>query len=180
MRIEKSPYPMLHKLYKLGSVQFSITNTLNLQRHTCPATRAWISWPFNAHVTYYLGIINNLQLCNRNSNPNLCRCTQNEYARAERGERTLTMLSAYFITQDTRRPVQPRFNTTSHVVTLYPNSNLDHQAPFSYAPRISSIVKRIMLNSTPNLWGNPTHTQMSIRQKNLFWKFASRSQSKSQ
>jgi hypothetical protein len=63
---------------------------------------------------------------------------------------------------------------------LYPNSNLDHQAPFSYAPRISSIVKRIMLNSTPNLWGNPTHTQMSIRQKNLFWKFASRSQSKSQ
>lgn len=153
---------------KLGSVQFSITNTLNLQRHTCPATRAWISWPFNAHLTDYLGIINNLQPCNSHSNPNLCRCTQNEYARVERGERTLTMLSAYFITQDTRRPVQPRFNTTSHVVTLYPTSNLDHQAPFSYAPRMSSIVKWIMLNSTPNLQGNPTHPKLWIRQKNCF------------
>lgn len=64
---------------------------------------------------------------------------------------TLTMLSAYFINQETKSPEHPRFSTTIHVVIVYPLKRRCHHGPFSNPPLKSSRTSRAKLKIAPNL-----------------------------
>ena len=64
---------------------------------------------------------------------------------------TFTILSAYFINQETKSPVEPRFNTTSQVVKLYPLKSGCHHGPFSNSFLKSSKRSRAILKIAPNL-----------------------------
>lgn len=55
---------------------------------------------------------------------------------------TFTILSAYFISHETNSPEDPRFNRTSHVVTVYPLRRRCHHGPFSNPTLKSSIISR--------------------------------------
>lgn len=76
---------------------------------------------------------------------------RNDAAKQEEEMYTLTILSANFINHDTRSPVEPRFNTTSHVVIVYPLNRRCHHGPFSNPLLKSSKTIRPKLNIAPNL-----------------------------
>jgi hypothetical protein len=69
---------------------------------------------------------------------------------------TFTILSACFINHETKRPVDPRFNTTNQVVIVYPLKMRCHQGPFSKPPLKSSTISFARLKIEPNL-GKETH-----------------------
>jgi len=64
---------------------------------------------------------------------------------------TFTILSAYFISHDTSKPVDPKFKTTIHVVKVYPLKMRCHHGPLSKPTWKSSHKSRTMLNIAPNL-----------------------------
>jgi hypothetical protein len=53
---------------------------------------------------------------------------------AEEVAYTLTMVSAYFMIQDTNRPLKAKFTAMAHVTQFHPCSPLFSQDPFSYPP----------------------------------------------